>query len=206
MKVEEKQKTVKYFICEGCGAKYFVAEQAEGCEREHIDFERKKNLCKPGDWVFLEDDLNRPGPHKVLGVEVLDYEADVLLKVSMPLAKKPSGFFQNHVYASKVTRVVTKQQAKSLLDKVTLLVKQLNKDYPDKTFAVQYRHNNPDAFVEIRCAIALEGAPATQPKTTNPPQFFCEACLMSFDDARVRDVHERGCRQIYDPSNKENHK
>lgn len=206
MKVEEKQTTVKYFICEGCGAKYSVAEQAEDCEREHIDFERKKNLCKPGDWVFLEDELNRPGPHQVLGVEALDYEKDVLLKVSTPWRRKPSGLYQSHVYASKVTRVVTKQQADSLLDKATLLVKRLNKDYPDEAFAVQYQHNNPDAFVEIRCAINLEGPPATQPKTTNPPQFFCEACLMSFDDDRVREVHERVCRQIYDPPNWRRHK
>lgn len=206
MKVEEKQKTVKYFICEGCGAKYFSAEQAEGCEREHIDFERKKNLCKPGDWVFLEDGCHRPGPHKVLGVEVLDYEKDVLLKVSTPLATKPSGLYQSYARAGKVTRVVTQQQAKSLLDKVKLWVNRLNKDYPDKAFAVQYQHNNPDAFVEIRCAINLEETSATQPKTTNPPQFFCEACLMSFDDDHVREVHEKVCRQIYDPSNKENHK
>lgn len=131
---------------------------------------------------------------------------DVLLKVSTPWRRKPSGLYQSYARAGKVTRVVTQQQAKSLLDKVKLWVKRLNKDYPDKAFAVQYQHNNPDAFVEIRCAINLEGPPATQSKTTNPPQFFCEACLMSFDDDRVREVHERVCRQIYDPPNWRRHK
>lgn len=206
MRVESERKTVKYFICEGCGAKYFFKEQAEGCEREHAAFEWKKSLCEPDDWVFLDDDLHPPGPHRVLSAEVLDYKQDVLLKVSGPSATSTSGLVSSFAYAGKVTRVVPQEKAQRLLDKAELLVKQLNKDYPDKAFAVQYQHSNPDAFIEVRCAIDLEETSATQPETTNPPQFFCEACLMPFDDDRVREVHERTCRRIYDPNNKENHK